>query len=170
MMMRKKNSYKKAKRRWYVALKTSLAMSLTMLVACQHSPDYPLQVVHESTQCAVIKPTIKLIRSANELQQYMISNVVRPNKPKQLVATEDMAQQTFVLVAAGQQSSAGYRYEVASDMATFNRANNTVMLPIKYLQPKKGNLQAQVLTAPCVIVAVENLPDSVNASSFQLSK
>lgn len=145
-----------------------VAMPL-FLLACQHSPNYPLTVIHQSNQCAVVKPTVKLIGSKAELQRYMQSHLIVPNKPKQPADAVAMAEQTVVLVAAGQQPTAGYGYKVASDMANFDATNNTVTLPIEFIQPSKSNLQAQVLTAPCVIVAVENLPESVNAQNIQIS-
>jgi len=63
----------------------------------------------------------------------------------------NFAENRALLIALGDKSSAGYGIKLTGDRAEIH--DSKLMLPVEIITPEKGQMQAQVITSPCMIVS-----------------
>ncbi len=76
----------------------------------------------------------------------------QPQQGAQAAVDLNFKEKHIVLVAMGENPTAGYRIQVGKAAPTLQ--GETLSLPIQFEGPD-GGLQAQVLTRPCLIVSVD---------------
>ncbi len=133
-----------------------------VVTACEPLPaDAGLRIseVLHSDQCAVEQPTAYVIESASQWRSLQTRDgrfLPEPSEPGPDASPEPVlgADETLVVIAAGQQPSTGYR--VIVDTYDWQRTQDALILQVKLDSPPADALQATVLTSPCSVVSLRN--------------
>ncbi|MBV1882359.1 MAG: protease complex subunit PrcB family protein [Pseudomonadales bacterium] len=154
-------------------------VTFLLLVAC-NTTNEPLVVtaVYGSSQCFVNQQQISKIKTQQELTVLMdkglapIQRRLRVGAKPEAVPPVDSVNVDFekhdvYLISQGSKSSAGYSIKLASEVATIE--NDTLILPIEIKQPRRGTMQAQLMTSPCLVISLPKARYSkVLAGNLQL--
>lgn len=146
-----------------------LAMVTTMILgtsACQSgmeqagSPEtVPVRNVYISQQCYGDAAGIEPIREAQALADWWqpISRRQLPAKPlPQSLGTIRFNESDVFVISMGRQTSSGYGIELYENRALMELG--TLTIPANFTKPPPGMMTAQVMSRPCIVVAVPSNP------------
>ena len=74
----------------------------------------------------------------------------------EILSTHQVDQRLYLL-AQGSKPTPGYGFTVLADKALIE--DKTLYLPIRFTEPDKGMMMAQVITSPCLILGVDKSGD-----------
>lgn len=130
-----------------------------VIVACAHSSDttqapVPLAVIDRGLQAAGESESMEGIWISDEdqlsnLMNRTISTTKIPSKTMNLPKT-NFAEYGLLLVRMGEKPSGGYGLELMADMAEIE--NRTALVPVRWIEPKKGSITTQVITYPYLMI------------------
>ncbi len=140
----------------------ALFLVLAVVAGCEPLPDdvgLRITQVLESDYCAVEQPSAYVIESASQWHALRAGAGRFLPDPSQADAGADqypalVDDEVLVVIAAGQQPSAGYR--VVIDTYDWQRTQEELILQVTLESPPTGNMQAAVMTSPCSVVALRN--------------
>ncbi|MFO8141282.1 MAG: protease complex subunit PrcB family protein [Marinobacter sp.] len=104
--------------------------------------------VTQSAYCGLTGPGVSHARSSAEREALL--DVVGQNIATGVIRQVNLDEEALVIVTLGQKPTAGY--SVGLDSAS--RENKTLKLVMTVTQPAPGMMVAQVITSPCVVLAV----------------
>lgn len=143
------------------ALRMTAAAALGLvLAACRTGGPDPAatapaaHTLWQSAQCAERSANARWIDSTGTLEQVIEAagrNQLGAEEPE--IPAVDFARHRVVLVALGEQPTAGYG--VALARASLAMHGRNARLPIEVTRPSADSTQAQVVTTPCMLVAVD---------------
>lgn len=134
-------------------------MTLTMVAGCFQTggnaasdATVPIATLASRDQCGgQNRPAVHWIATAGEwrdLYARINSQWMNPPPPPAV----DFPREGVLLIAMGQRSSGGYGLTLADDVAAVRDGVLTVR--VDWREPPAGSRQAQVMTSPCLLVAV----------------
>ncbi|MBE0487300.1 protease complex subunit PrcB family protein [Marinobacter sp.] len=104
--------------------------------------------VTQSAHCGLTGPGVALVRSSAELEALL--DLGGQNISTGVIRQVNLEEEALVIVTLGQKPTAGYG--VGLDSAT--RDNHTLKLAMKVTEPAPDMMVAQVITSPCVVLAI----------------
>lgn len=133
-----------------------MAMLATQLMACASSQNVDFSVIHQASQCGFAEAGI--IQLDHSKQTWVINKLTpfSDESNRQVLQTlleEHAREENLLVIAQGTKPTPGYGFEVLAKIATVN--NSTLQLPIRFSQPAKDKMLAQMLTSPCMIVGID---------------
>lgn len=132
--------------------KALCAVGIALLLSACKDEVLALQVIYQSSQCAVSQQQIKSITSQTQLAKIIGGKPRNFNQKPEPVPSVDFNSQSLVLIAMGQKPSSGYSIQLAGPAAMLK--DGQLILPVKFQQPEAGSVQAQVITSPCKILSL----------------
>jgi len=137
-------------------MKQLMAMLLLVLMttACSApggavtAPFPQVRQVAQSAHCGLTGPGVVLVRS--DKQRETLLDVYGQNITTDVIRKVDLNKERLVIIALGQQPTAGYRVGLKAATAT----GQTLRLVVNVDSPGPGKIVAQVVTSPCVVLAV----------------
>ena len=133
-------------------------MLTSQLVACASSQNVDFSVIHQARQCGYTEAGISHLESAE--QQTVVMNKLTPfsdeseRQALRNLITEHARKENLFLIAQGTKPTAGYGFDVTAKMALLEQ--DTLKLPIRFSQPDKDKMQAQMLTSPCMVLGIDS--------------
>ena len=135
------------------------AVALTVLVGCVQpggnaasDATVPIARLASPGQCGGLdRPAVRWIASAGEwrdLYARINSQWMNPPPPPAV----DFPREGVLLIAMGQRPSAGYALALADEVAT--ASDGVLTVRVDWREPPPGYRRAQVMTSPCLLVAV----------------
>jgi hypothetical protein len=121
-------------------MRALLLLSASLLLGCAAGspPDMDPSVVHADTQCpGEGAADTRWLRDASALDAYGAGSSATP---------------PLLLVDMGQRPTAGYR--LALPEASWSLVDAQATLRVEFIEPAPGMMLAQVLTRPCLLVAL----------------
>lgn len=112
----------------------------------------PVKQVYHSSHCQVETKRLAILNSQAELEKAVASAVPGVENTAASMSNVDFDSERIVLVAWGRQNNSGYRLELVDEHA--ETENSVVELPVKFVSPSPDGFYAQVMTSPCLIVAL----------------
>lgn len=128
----------------------SALLPLTLMVACKSNDgsDVPWRSLARSPLSGVAEPGLRVARSADEWRELWALHgramLKAPTTPE-LDLERDMA----ILVSDGQKPTAGWSLEVTA----LTIEDGQLIVQARVIAPPTDSMQAQVVTAPCEIIA-----------------
>ncbi|GGC58234.1 protease complex subunit PrcB family protein [Marinobacter halophilus] len=127
--------------------------AVLLLTACSATGgaagDQPqVRQVTQSAHCGLTGPGVVHARTSAELEALL--DVGGQNISTGVIRQINLDQESLVIVTLGQKPTAGY--SVKLDSAT--RENKALRLAMNVTEPAPGMMVAQVITTPCVVLAV----------------
>lgn len=104
--------------------------------------------VTQSAHCGLTGPGVAHVRSEGELEALL--DVSGQNMATGVIRQVNLDRESLVIVTLGQKPTAGY--SVGLESATADR--KTLKLAMKVNSPAPDMMVAQVITSPCVVLAV----------------
>lgn len=104
--------------------------------------------VTQSAQCGLTGPGVAHARTSAELEALL--DVGGQNMSTGVIRQVNLDEESLVIVTLGQKPTAGF--SVGLDSAA--RENNTLKLAVNVTAPAPDMMVAQVITTPCVVLAV----------------
>ena len=132
---------------------TASALSL-VLTGCAASgntaPQQSAQVrqITQSAHCGLTGPGVAYVNSAEELD--VLLGVRGQNMSTGVIRQVDLAQEQLIFVTLGQKPTAGY----SLGLADVSQEQGTLKLQMDLKAPAPDMMVAQVITSPCVVLAV----------------
>lgn len=132
-------------------------MLATQLMACASTQAVNFSVIHQANQCGYTEASITSLNSAK--QQALVINKLTPfsdesdRQTLRELFTKHAQKENLLLIAQGTKPTPGYGFEVMTKVATIE--NDTLQLPIRFSQPDKDKMMAQMLTSPCMILGID---------------
>lgn len=132
----------------------SAAIALSACGTEEVPASVPLSVkqVYQSSHCRVETKRLAVLNSLAELEKAVARAVPGVGNTAASMSDVDFDSERIVLVAWGRQNNAGYRLELVKEHADTD--NGVVELPVKFVSPSPDGFYAQVMTSPCLIVAL----------------
>ena len=135
-------------------IRTILSLLLLMPLGMVHAsgggvPTVPaVTTLYSASSCVGLEreSSVKLIST----EEWKALLAAQPDKSKLDSGSE--ARQ-IVLVNMGEQRTAGYGVRLADEAAQV--IDGRLRLPVSWVSPKPGMMQAQVITHPCLVVSVD---------------
>jgi hypothetical protein len=128
------------------------AGSLSLLTACASGAKVPLTHIFGSQQCAIDEARLIFLEDQTQLNDF----IAAANRFTLSANPMEMPQLTVdgraIVVAWGNQPTPGYRLQLHGTTAPVKE--ETLQLPVSFIRPASGQLHAQVMTSPCIVVAV----------------
>ncbi|RBW48390.1 protease complex subunit PrcB family protein [Marinobacter sp. F3R11] len=135
----------------------SLLISQALLVGCASSevqedkPPEPLvRQVTQSAHCGLTGPGLAYVQNAERLQQLL--DLPAQNMAVQQLRQVDLTREHLLFVTLGEKPTGGYSVSLAS--ASVENGNNTLRLAMTLRVPSPETMVSQVITSPCVVLAV----------------
>jgi hypothetical protein len=113
----------------------------------------PVKVLRQSTQCGLADAGVELISDAEAWTRWWHRQSSPLDPAADSAPVLDFTEITVVVIAMGQQRTAGYAIEVG-DHAGID-ASGIVTIPVQWIVPAADAMTAQVLTSPCVALRVD---------------
>lgn len=111
-----------------------------------------LRNIYQSQQCAIDDPQLIFLDNPQQLYSFIES-------ARQFNITADKTEITVqpaigraIVVAMGKRSNSGYRMELTATFAQIE--NDTLILPVIFYRPEARQMTAQIVTSPCIVIAV----------------
>lgn len=104
--------------------------------------------VTQSGHCGLTGPGVAWV--ATEQQRESLLDVAGQNMATSMVRTVDLSRERMVFVTLGQKPTAGY----SVGLDEFSVEEKVLTLRMRVRQPADGSMVAQVITSPCVVLAV----------------
>lgn len=123
---------------------------LALMGACKSNDggDAPWRSLARSPLSGVAEPGLRVARNAEEWRELWALHgraVIKPPSAPELDLERDMA----ILVSDGQKPSAGWSLEVT----TLTVEHGELIVHARVIAPPADSMQAQIVTAPCEIIA-----------------
>jgi len=131
--------------KWLFAL---LPLALTVGCKSNDGSDVPWQSLARSPLSGVAEPGLHVARNADEWRELWALHgraVIQPSAAPELDLERDMA----ILVSDGQKPTAGWSLEVTE----LTIESGQLIVRARVSGPPADSMQAQVITAPCEIIA-----------------
>lgn len=111
-----------------------------------------LSLVHGGSQCGSngAEPRVTWVDDAVSFKRIIVRANAKSGRER-AVPGMDFQQHGVVWISMGDKPSAGYR--INSDGSTFIQ-DEALNVPVDWAEPAPGYVQAQVLTSPCLLIAV----------------
>jgi hypothetical protein len=164
--------------RWMLQLPRRLLSAVCLLAVIAGCSDVPPDVglrvkqVLQSDYCAQAAPGVALITDESQWLTLQPANDRFVGTPDTRSGQSSFAQlaedSLLILVAAGQQPSAGYH--LAVDTYAWEREQDELVLSVELDSPPGDSMQATVITSPCVVIAVRNYADIARIRFVGLEK
>lgn len=143
----------------------SLTLALLALsqVACSGTKEVELTTLAKTAHCPIESVGLSVYRTPNAFAHALKSASKRqphfaPDQEQQTDASMTLPPGKWAIVVnLGQQPSAGYSIELASEVGHVHKGMLT--LQVEQHKPPPGTMQAMMITTPCVVVAVEAQED-----------
>jgi hypothetical protein len=113
------------------------------------------EVLYRGPQCGRDDPGVVQIRTADEWAAWWESRQPLGATGNAATPAVDFARATVFVISMGRRPTAGYAIAVA-DFAVRGQSG-TVTLPVTWQVPPADGVTAQVITAPCVAVALDGV-------------
>lgn len=133
----------------------SLVAGLALLAGCASSHvtedkrDVPLaRQVTQSAHCGLTGPGLAYVQTAERLQQML--DLPTQNMAVQQLRQVDLTKEHLLFITLGERSTGGYSVSLSSEQST----KNILQLTMAVRSPASGIMTTQVITSPCVVVAV----------------
>jgi len=129
--------------------------ALLLLAACSAtggpSPGEGVMVrqITQSAYCGLTGPGVAFVRSESEREALL--DVSGQNMATDVVRKVDLGREALVMVTLGQKPTAGYSVGLQSALAQ----GKSLVLDMRVSEPAPDMMVAQVITSPCVVLAVE---------------
>lgn len=127
------------------------------LVACaapdtvSEKPSAPMaRQVTQSAHCGLTGPGLAYVQTSERLQQLL--ELPAQNMAIQQLRQVDLKKEHLVFVTLGEKPTSGYSISLAS--AEEAQSDSTLRLYMAVRVPAPGAMASQVITSPCVVVAV----------------
>jgi hypothetical protein len=126
---------------------------LVMAAGCAHSGPVPATTLRGGAQCggAAAEPSARWLASEAELRQALAAEGPLGAQVA-LPAGVDFARDGVVLVAMGRRATAGYGVGLESEQVQVK--GGVATLVVRFDEPPPGAIMAQVITSPCLLVAL----------------
>ncbi|MGC8121722.1 protease complex subunit PrcB family protein [Marinobacter sp. VGCF2001] len=105
--------------------------------------------ITQSAHCGLTGPGVAFVRS--EAEREALLDVSGQNMATDAVRKVALEQEALVLVTLGQKPTAGY----SIGLNRAHRQGQTLALHMRVREPAPDRMVAQVITSPCVVLAVE---------------
>jgi len=135
----------------------SLVAGCALLVGCASSdtvkdkPGAPLvRQVIQSPHCGLTGPGLAYVQTSERLQQLL--ELPAQNMAVQQLRQVDLEKEHLLFVTLGEKPTGGFSVSLAS--ASVESTKNTLRLSMAVRSPAPGTMVTQVITSPCVVVAV----------------
>jgi len=117
---------------------------------CRGDREVPVRVVGAGIQCGGGGdfPIVRRIPNAQALAEALPPAVGQAAKAPEI----DWAKEAVVLITDGQKPTGGYAVALASDKAPVK--DGAAGIKVAFTIPQDGMLTAQVVTSPCLVVAI----------------
>lgn len=129
--------------RLYLKPSSLVFMTFGLLMACNKSV-VDVEIHQQFPRCGFVQPMINVVDPVR---------LKTNSSPAFYLEGLDFERHTYILVAAGTKPTVGYNYEQIGQQAFMD--GNKVVLPIRLLSPRPNASQLQMLTSPCVLLAVD---------------
>ncbi|MBY6192710.1 protease complex subunit PrcB family protein [Marinobacter hydrocarbonoclasticus] len=105
--------------------------------------------ITQSAYCGLTGPGVAFLRS--EADREALLDVSGQNMATDVVRKVDLSREALVMVTLGQKPTAGYSVGLQSALAQ----GKSLVLDMRVSEPAPDMMVAQVITSPCVVLAVE---------------
>lgn len=105
--------------------------------------------ITQSAYCGLTGPGVAFVRSESEREALL--DVSGQNMATDVVRKVDLGREALVMVTLGQKPTAGYSVGLQSALAQ----GKSLVLDMRVSEPAPDMMVAQVITSPCVVLAVE---------------
>lgn len=115
----------------------------------------PIRAVYRNSQCLSDEAKVEPLRNAAGLADWWqpLARLQFPAKPlPPSLGAIDFDRSAAFVVFMGPRPTAGYDIELHDDRADVQRASLTI--PASWREPAPGSMVAQVITNPCLVIAV----------------
>lgn len=130
----------------------NIGLSLILLIAMQAAAPSPVQVISREMMSMVDEPKQAVARSAAEW-----ASLWRQHAGEQPAPKVDFTSRMVVAIFLGTRGSAGY----AADVTGTRTVDGRLIIEWQERRPQEGQVSAQVLTSPAVIVSVPKFDGQV---------
>ncbi|WP_227537538.1 protease complex subunit PrcB family protein [Marinobacter litoralis] len=107
-----------------------------------------MRQITQSAHCGLTGPGVAYVDSTKDLDSFL--GVRGQNMATGVIRQVDLAQEQLIFVTLGQKPTAGY----SLGLAEVGQENGTLKLQMDLKAPEPGMMVAQVITSPCVVLAV----------------
>lgn len=128
-----------------------VSLAMTGCSATGSAPSAPVPEVRQITQsahCGLTGPGVAYVRSPASLEDLL--GIAGQNMSTGAIRQVNLDNEQLVIVTLGQKPTAGY--SVGLERAA--QEGTTLKLEMRVNQPAPGMMVAQVITSPCVVLAV----------------
>ncbi|MEC7815993.1 MAG: protease complex subunit PrcB family protein [Pseudomonadota bacterium] len=130
-----------------------IAASCVLLTACAsggsvNDSEVNVRQVTQSAQCGLTGPGIAYV--LNESERESLLDLNGQNMVTRAVRDVNLTRESIVIVTLGQKPTAGYSVGLANASAD----GETLTLSVQVSSPPADAMTAQVITSPCVVLAV----------------
>jgi hypothetical protein len=132
-------------KRTLIAIATMLALSGCTADPPQASGPLPVRLLHQGLHCRIDEAGVRWLATADEVSAI-------PGFGARVALDVDFDREGVALIAMGKRPTAGYMVVPAADRAAVEAG--TVRIPVAWQEPPEGAVVAQVLTTPCLLVAL----------------
>lgn len=133
----------------------AVAAALTLVAGCAHARGVPATMVRSGAQCggAGQGPSARWLANEESLREVLAAEgPLALSGPTQSHLAVDFTQQGVVLVSTGRKSTAGHAVTLAATEA--EQKDGIATLAVRFDEPPPGAVLAQVVTSPCLLVAL----------------
>ncbi|PCH60809.1 MAG: hypothetical protein COC05_03140 [Gammaproteobacteria bacterium] len=121
--------------------------------------DLNVEQLWSHTQCGFVEKSARVIDNEHVFRQtyfqlgqhLLVGNAIDKSQLNDLPQV-DWSNKIVLLLAMGQKPSAGYAVSLAKSKSLVN--NNVLSIEVNWQQPAADSFQAQVITSPCLLLAV----------------
>ncbi|WP_143750722.1 protease complex subunit PrcB family protein [Marinobacter sp. ANT_B65] len=135
----------------------ALSAVYALLVGCAYSdavqdkPDAPwARQVTQSAHCGLTGPGVAYVQTSERLQQLL--ELPAQNMAVQQLRQVDLAKEHLLFVTLGEKPTGGYSVSLAS--SSIENPGNILRLAMAVREPAPETMVSQVITSPCVVLAV----------------
>lgn len=134
----------------------ALPLAAALLTACSATGGEgggvqpQVRQVTQSAHCGLTGPGVAHVRSGSELEALL--DIGGQNMATGVIRQVNLEKESLVIVTLGQKPTAGYSVGLESAQAD----KRTLKLAMKVNSPAPDMMVAQVITSPCVVLAVAN--------------
>lgn len=131
------------------------SVALLLLAACSatggpgEGKGVMVRQITQSAYCGLTGPGVAFVRS--EADREALLDVSGQNMATDVVRKVDLSREALVMVTLGQKPTAGYSVGLQSALAQ----GKSLVLDMRVSEPAPDMMVAQVITSPCVVLAVE---------------
>jgi len=132
------------------------------LCACTHTPavdstegtPIPLRILYQGALCGGNRPSpsVTLVAGSDQLKRIFIESKGRMLGQSPRTPAVDFDAEHVVDIQMGQKPTGGYGIELAEPHATLN--DGEALIRLRWIEPAPGAIVTQILTSPCLVVAL----------------